>query len=155
MLKRLANIMRGVSLDAAFISDSKTSEIVASASVQKRIIVTRNQKIFEMKKTVPCFYFNTVDTDEQLRILIDTLKIRVTDKSLLSRCTKCNGVSLLLIKPEEAQRTLQWKNLDDFNSYNEFLKCKDCGQIYWEGTTFKSAKEKFNAFKTVEESKEN
>ena len=51
----------------------------------------------------------------------------------LSRCVKCNGDDLEEIEKEEAFKTIVFKYED---TVEEFWRCKQCKQIYWEGKQF-------------------
>lgn len=66
-----------------------------------------------------------------------------SDCHLLSRCVKCNGNELKLIEADEVKQQLNWNPANEFTKVQEYLQCTKCKQIYWEGSTWKKAKLRF------------
>ena len=62
---------------------------------------------------------------------------------LLSRCVKCNGTEMAVITNEEAKKQLNWEADFEYNKIEEFVQCSKCKQIYWEGSTSRKAKKRF------------
>lgn len=145
MLKKLAHNLRNIGLDAVFTPEAmKPKEIVALAEAEDRIMLTRDKKLMDCKRTKPLIKITDSDPFDQLKEVIKILEIEVTKESLLSRCVKCNTKDLQLIDFEEAQKSLKWENEED-NTINEFWRCSACMQIYWEGGTFDRAKKMFSS----------
>eukprot|EP01016_Furgasonia_blochmanni_P016757 TRINITY_DN1977_c0_g2_i1.p1 TRINITY_DN1977_c0_g2~~TRINITY_DN1977_c0_g2_i1.p1 ORF type:complete len:331 (-),score=81.01 TRINITY_DN1977_c0_g2_i1:99-1091(-) len=147
MLFKLAKYMRNVGIDAEYKPDrNKLRILIELAEEEKRILVTRDSSVLQKRPTVPTFYMRKVQTKDQFQELIDFFNIKIDGTKLLSRCVKCNGDELEIIDVELAKTYLNWKNVEDYNNYTEYWKCKKCQQIYWEGQTFKNAKSRFEEF---------
>ncbi|KAG8080707.1 hypothetical protein GUJ93_ZPchr0007g3291 [Zizania palustris] len=79
--------------------------------------------------------------------VIDTFQLKISEDQLMSRCTKCNGrfiqKPLTLDEAIEASKGFQIIPSCLFNRNLEFWKCTDCNQLYWEGTQYHNAVQKF------------
>ena len=143
MLKKLASNLRNIGLDAVMAQETmKPKEIVQLAEAEDRIILTRDRKVMDCKKTKPLIKIISSDAFMQLTQVVDLLNIKVTNKDLLSRCVKCNAKEIECIGFEEAQKELKWEN-EETNTIKDFWRCMECKQIYWEGGTFDKAKKMF------------
>lgn len=73
----------------------------------------------------------------------------------MSRCTKCNGIfiqkPLTLDEAMEASKGFQVIPSCLFNRNMEFWKCTDCNQLYWEGTQYHNAVQKFMSVCNISE----
>jgi uncharacterized protein with PIN domain len=49
-----------------------------------------------------------------------------------TRCTRCNGEVEPVAKPEVLDQLQPKTRL----YYDEFARCRSCGQVYWKGTHF-------------------
>lgn len=78
-----------------------------------------------------------------------------TDCQLLSRCVKCNGHEILTINNEEAKKQLNWDETNEFSKVKEYFQCTQCKQIYWEGSTWRKAKKRFESLSLNSENENN
>jgi uncharacterized protein with PIN domain len=87
--------------------------------------------------------------DDQLKFLCQMFGLSCEKKKLMSRCVKCNNDKIAVMDPEEAKKTLNWKDFSGargFPEVTEFWVCENCKQIYWEGASFMKAKIRFEKF---------
>ncbi|KAJ6373560.1 hypothetical protein OIU78_029274 [Salix suchowensis] len=65
----------------------------------------------------------------------------------MSRCTKCNGrfIQKPLTTEEAVEAAKGFQKIPDclFNKNLEFWQCMECNQLYWEGTQYHNAVQKF------------
>lgn len=73
----------------------------------------------------------------------------MTDCQLLSRCVKCNGNEIITIDNEEAKKQLNWDDNNEFSKVKEYFQCTKCKQIYWEGSTWRKAKKRFETLSSA------
>lgn len=137
MLGRLARWMRFLGFDTLYYPDISDSKLIRVAREQERFILTRDTRIVQIKGVKDYLLVNADDPFKQLLEVIDTLKLKHFNP--LSRCVKCNGLlTRILNKPEIRNSVPEFV----FLNFDVFLKCSDCGKIYWEGTHPKKFREK-------------
>jgi hypothetical protein len=137
MLGRLARWLRFLGFDTLYYTGISDSRIIRVAREQDRIILTRDTRLIQVKGLKNYLLLTSNDPFKQLLEVIDSLKLRRFD--LLSRCVKCNGwLAEVFDKVEIRDSVPEFVALH----YNNFLKCGDCGKIYWEGSHPKKFKEK-------------
>ncbi|PWZ37640.1 Exonuclease mut-7 [Zea mays] len=80
-------------------------------------------------------------------VVINIFQLKISEDQLMSRCTKCNGSfiqkPLTLEEAVEASKGFQIIPTCLFNRNLEFWKCTDCNQLYWEGTQYHNAVQRF------------
>ena len=136
MLKKLAVNLRNIGRDALIVPDGlKPSELIQLAAAEDRLILTRDKKVIQANKSQPLIRISSSNPFAQLQQLVMTLRLVITKKDFIKRCTKCNSADLPLISKEEAMKVLEWENPDSIET-KEFWQCAGCKQIYWEGGNF-------------------
>ncbi len=137
MLGRLTRWMRLLGFDTQYYHDISDKQIIRIAKEQGRFILTRDTRLIKIKGIKDYLLIRTNDSFQQLLEVIRALNLQ--DFHLLSRCVSCNGqLSRLPDKTEIKDAVPDFV----FLNFNSFLKCSDCGKIYWEGTHPKLFKEK-------------
>lgn len=137
MLGRLARWMRFLGFDTLYYSDISDSSLIRIAREQNRLILTRDTRLVKIKAVKDYLLIKANDSYNQLVEVIDTLKLK--EFNPLSRCVECNG---LLKKISDKIEIKDFVPEFVFLNFNVFLKCSDCGKIYWEGTHPKKFREK-------------
>jgi uncharacterized protein with PIN domain len=137
MLGRLTRWLRLLGFDTLYYHDISDTQIIRIAKEQERFILTRDTRLITIKGIKDYLLIRTNDSFQQLLEVIRSLNLQ--DFHLLSRCVSCNGQLSKLPDKTEIQDAVP-----DFVflSFHSFLKCSDCGKIYWEGTHQKLFKEK-------------
>jgi hypothetical protein len=137
MLGRLARWLRFLGFDVLYFPDISDSELVRIAREQDRRILTRDTRLVQRKGLAHPLLITANDPLEQLMEVLGS----VTMKPLapLSRCVKCNSpLAPINDKNEIADAVPEFV----FLQYNNFLRCTECGKIYWKGTHPEKFKEK-------------
>jgi uncharacterized protein with PIN domain len=139
MLGRLARWMRFLGFDTLYFKDIKDSRLIRIAREQDRCILTKDTRLIKIKGINNYLLVKANDSFHQLIEVIDTLKLNQFNP--LSRCVTCNGL---------LERVMNKQDIKDsvpefiFLNMNFFLKCTECGKIYWEGSHPKKFKEKID-----------
>jgi len=139
MLGRLARWMRFLGFDTLYFRDIKDSKLIRIAREQDRYILTRDTRLIKIKGVNNYLLIKANDSFHQLIEVINTLKL--SHFNPLSRCVACNGI---LTRVENKRDIKDSVPEFVFLNMNVFLKCIECGKIYWEGSHPKKFKEKLD-----------
>ncbi|XP_047151110.1 uncharacterized protein LOC124823029 isoform X2 [Vigna umbellata] len=151
MVEGLAKHLRCVGIDAA-IPYSKKPEprmLIEQAQKEKRVILTRDAKLqrhdYLMKNQI--YRVKSLLKNEQLLEVIESFQLKINEDKLMSRCTKCNGTFIQkpLTTEEAIEAAKGFQRIPNclFDKNLEFWQCMDCHQLYWEGTQYHNAVQKF------------
>jgi len=128
-LGRLCKWLRILGIDASYIRSNNLSEIIFSAIRESRIIITRNRRLAEH----PGLKMVLIKSDflkEQLRQILDELKIEIRLEEMFMRCIICNEV----LREVEKEKVKDLVPEYVFNTQENFVECPKCKRIYWQGT---------------------
>lgn len=137
MLGRLARWLRFLGFDTLYYPRINDSRLIKIAKEEERFILTRDTRLVKSKAVKDYVLIAANDPFEQLIEVLNSLKVRQID--LLSRCVTCNGRLVDIVNKAEIRDSVPEYV---FLHYNDFLKCEDCGKIYWKGSHPKKFKEK-------------
>ncbi|KAG2633334.1 exonuclease mut-7 homolog [Panicum virgatum] len=151
MIEGLAKHLRCVGIDAAILSSKKPEprELLNQTYKEGRILLTRDVKLlkYQYLASNQVYRVKSLLKHDQLAEVIDMFQLKISEDQLMSRCTKCNGSfiqkPLTLEEAVEASKGFQVIPSCLFNRNLEFWKCTDCNQLYWEGTQYHNAVQKF------------
>ena len=139
MLGRLARWMRFLGFDTLYYPNISDGRLIKVAREQDRFILTRDTRLIKIKGVDDYFLIKANDSFEQL--LEVTAALKLTQFNPFSRCVKCNGLLTRILNKSKIKDSIPEYV---FLNFNAFLKCTDCGKIYWEGTHPKKFREKFS-----------
>eukprot|EP01017_Pseudomicrothorax_dubius_P013565 TRINITY_DN1602_c0_g2_i5.p1 TRINITY_DN1602_c0_g2~~TRINITY_DN1602_c0_g2_i5.p1 ORF type:complete len:685 (+),score=121.74 TRINITY_DN1602_c0_g2_i5:190-2244(+) len=115
MLDRLAKYARKRGIDAKSADDKQPhDESLNIAEKENRVIVTRNAKLFENSRGLPCVFLKTDQVEEQFEAIISFFGIKIPAEGCQPRCVKCNGPEIVKIDAEKAKSHLRWENDEDY-----------------------------------------
>jgi uncharacterized protein with PIN domain len=137
MLGRLARWLRFLGYDTLYYSGISDSSLIRTAREQDRVVLTRDTRLIKTKGLNNYLLIISNDSFQQLLEVIGSLKLRQFD--MLSRCVKCNGELIKIIDKLEIKDAVPEYV---FLQHNEFMRCLDCGKIYWDGSHPSKFKEK-------------
>lgn len=131
MLGKLAKWMRILGFDVVYFKKANDDEILKLCLNERRIILTRDRKLFSIAKKERAFLVKSDNWEKQAKEVIDNYNLwnRI---SPFSRCLDCNH-------PLKTVDKLSVKNLVPpfpYETFEEFAICPECGKIYWPGTHF-------------------
>lgn len=139
MLGRLARWLRFLGFDTLYSSDISDSRLIRIAREQDRFVLTRDTRLVKIRAVKDYLLIKANDSYSQLLEVITTLNLR--DFNPFSLCVECNGqLTRISDKTEIIDLVPEFVYLN----FNLFLKCSNCGKIYWEGTHHQKFKEKLS-----------
>lgn len=135
-LGRLAERMRLLGFDVRYRNDFADDELVDVALAERRWLLTRDRGVL-MRRAVTHGYL--VRNTNPLEQTVEVLRRFGLGGSLqpFTRCPRCNGLLEVVAKDAIADRLEPGTRAD----YDEFARCRSCGQLYWEGAHHGSLRE--------------
>ncbi|KAL9437009.1 hypothetical protein AB3S75_022951 [Citrus x aurantiifolia] len=151
MVEGLAKHLRCVGIDAATPRSKKPEprELIDQTSKEKRVLLTRDAKLLRHQYLIKnqIYRVNSLLKNQQLLEVIETFQLKISEDQLMSRCTKCNGrfIQKPLSTEEAVEAAKGFQRIPDclFDKNLQFWQCMDCNQLYWEGTQYHNAVQKF------------
>ncbi|XP_038686421.1 exonuclease mut-7 homolog isoform X2 [Tripterygium wilfordii] len=151
MVEGLAKHLRCVGIDAAIPPSKKpdSRELIDQAYRENRVLLTRDAKLLKHQYVIKnqIYRVKSLLKNEQLNEVIETFHLKISEDQLMSRCTKCNGrfIQKPLTTEEAVEAAKGFQKIPNclFNKNLEFWQCMDCNQLYWEGTQYHNAVQKF------------
>ncbi|KAI3519424.1 hypothetical protein L1887_08533 [Cichorium endivia] len=151
MVEGLAKHLRCVGIDAAvpYSRKPETRELIDQAIKEKRVLLTRDAKLLRHEYLLrnQIYRVKSLLKNDQLIEVIETFELKICEDQLMSRCTKCNGrfiqKPLSIEEAMEAAKGFQVIPNCLFDRNIHFWQCTDCNQLYWEGTQYHNAVQKF------------
>jgi uncharacterized protein with PIN domain len=130
MLGSLAKWLRIMGFNTLYFRVIDDNELVKIAKQEDRILLTRDLGISSSKKAGQCILIRSQDTMEQLREVLKSLGSQPYKVISPQRCASCNGELL------PAERSAIFGEVPEYVFWNsgDFLKCGDCGKVYWDGS---------------------
>lgn len=136
MLGTLAKWLRILGFDTKYSKDFEDEEILKIAEEENRVVLTRDKLL--ANKAKKAVYINERSLDEQIKKVLNELKINVDEGKILTRCILCN-VKVEKIEKEKVKGKVP---SHVFEIHDEFWICPNCKRIYWAGTHWQNMEEK-------------
>ncbi|XP_065861424.1 uncharacterized protein [Euphorbia lathyris] len=151
MVEGLAKHLRCVGIDAAIPCSKKpeSRELIDQVCKEDRVLLTRDAKLLRYQYLTKnqIYRVKSLLKNEQLLEVIEVFHLKIREDELMSRCTKCNGrfIQKPLTTEEAVEAAKGFQKIPNclFNKNLEFWQCMDCNQLYWEGTQYQNAVQKF------------
>ncbi|WCJ27599.1 3'-5' exonuclease domain-containing protein [Euphorbia peplus] len=151
MVEGLAKHLRCVGIDAAIPCSKKpeSRELIDQVCKEDRVLLTRDAKLLRYQYLTKnqIYRVKSLLKNEQLLEVIEVFQLKISEDQLMSRCTKCNGrfIQKPLTTEEALEAAKGFQKIPNclFNKNLEFWQCMDCNQLYWEGTQYQNAVQKF------------
>lgn len=131
-LGRLARYLRLLGLDTLYRNDYSDDGIAHIASEQRRTLLTRDRMLLHRSIITHGYFVRATDPLKQVGEVLQRFDL-YNDIKPLSRCIRCNGTLTEVDKDAVIDR-LEPKTR---RYYNHFRICRDCDQVYWEGSHFR------------------
>ncbi|MCX7913592.1 MAG: Mut7-C RNAse domain-containing protein [Thermodesulfovibrionales bacterium] len=131
MLGRLAKWLRILGFDTLYFRVISDGELVKIAKQEQRIILTRDRALIKNKMVENAFLINSNDIVEQLEEFLKLFKNHFDKISAFSsRCVNCNS------ELHKVQKEAVLNEAPEYIIFNNnfFLKCYNCGKIFWDGS---------------------
>ncbi|MCX8153396.1 MAG: Mut7-C RNAse domain-containing protein [Candidatus Bathyarchaeota archaeon] len=131
MLGKLARWLRMLGQDVKYSNSFEDDKLIAIAQEEHRVLLTRDLELYRraIAKGLVAFYVEGQTEAARLSELAKRFNIPLAIDMTRSRCPKCN--TKIQPVPKEALVGKVEKNTFDY--YEEFWRCPNCGNIYWQG----------------------
>lgn len=130
MLGKLARWLKVLGFDTYFEIDIPDNKLLKIALLEERIILTRDSKIPKIRNSKNLVWIHSSDPLEQLKEVVQKLKLQIEPERFFTRCLECNGV-LEKIEKEKVKDKV-WPYV--YKTQEDFVICPKCQRVYWEGT---------------------
>ena len=130
MLGSLAKWLRIMGFDTLYYRVIEDSELARIAKQGERTILSKDNALCRSKKSGECLLIQSDKIVEQLKEVMKAYHIIPDRMHASMRCTSCNGNLF------PAERNSVSAEVPDYvlQNTNAFLKCEECGKVYWEGS---------------------
>lgn len=125
----LARLLRLAGFDTAFRNDYADAEIVALATAESRVVLTRDRALLMRRELTHGCYIRALKPVAQFRELVERLDL-VRSFRPFYRCLVCNGELAAVDKAAVADRL----PAAVAERQQRFTRCPDCGRVYWPGS---------------------
>jgi uncharacterized protein len=135
MLGKLARWLRMLGHDVKYSTKLRDAELLEIAKAENRILLTHDLQLYQQAATrgIEAFYVEGQTEAERLSELACRYNFPLEINMDKSYCPKCN-TKLAAATKAEIQDQVE-KNT--FLHYDNFWKCPNCKQIYWQGAHWK------------------
>ena len=141
MLGKLAKWLKILGFDTLFFAKIGDDELLSIAGKEERILLTRDNGLFERADPASAFFIKSEDWQEQLKQVLDRFKLR--DKANpYSRCIECNA-ALKALSRDKAKNLV---TLFIYENAAGFALCPVCGRVFWQGSHQKDMAVKIDEF---------
>ncbi len=135
MLGRLAKWMRLLGFDVLYDRTMSDNEIIRISLTQNRVILTRDTGLVARPLASNHVFIERDNVRQQLDQVLTTCHI-TSMPGPLTRCSVCNTSLSPVAKLDIRDLVAQYV----YEKNNTFLRCENCGKIYWRGTHVKRMK---------------
>jgi uncharacterized protein with PIN domain len=140
MCGRLVRWLRCAGYDCEMLSDNAVGPLARCARRERRVVLTCSRKYAQQLAGVPYYLVLGADVRHQFLDVVGHFGLRPEPETLLSRCSKCNGL-LRTASHEEVTGIVPDNVIEHVAS---FWRCKGCGQIFWQGSTYRNVSALFS-----------
>jgi uncharacterized protein len=130
-LGRLARYLRLCGFDTLYRNDIDDEELAATSTAERRILLTRDVGVLKRKAVTHGYFVRATFPRDQLVETVRRFDLS-GDLQPFTRCMKCNG----LLVPVEKQDVIDEVEPGTARSYDDFLRCRGCGGVYWRGAHY-------------------
>jgi hypothetical protein len=130
-LGRLARYLRQFGFDTLYKNNVDDAELAEISAQQKRILLTRDRALLKRKIIDHGYFVRATEPMAQFHEVMQRFDLYKCIEPF-GRCTKCNGEVITVNKTDIIDQLQPGTR----RHYDSFWQCRDCGQIYWEGSHY-------------------
>jgi uncharacterized protein with PIN domain len=135
MLGKLSRWLRMLGHDVNYFRSADDERLIEMAISEKRVLLTRDRKLFQQAVTrrLEAVLVEATDEAGKLADLARRFGFKLEIDLSISRCPKCNA------SIESVSKEAVVDQIPEATSvyYDDFWKCPRCGQVYWQGAHWK------------------
>ena len=131
-LGRLCKWLRILGYDCEYCDrpgERNSSSLKIRSLQEDRVILTRNVRLGK-RTGYKVVRVESDHVNEQLRQVLEELRLDVDEKAMFTRCILCNLPLESVARDETKGKVPPFV----FETNDDFVKCGGCGRIYWQGT---------------------
>ena len=140
MCGRLVRWLRCAGYDCEMLTDSAVGPLARCARRERRVVLTCSRRYAQQLSGVPYYLVLGADVRQQFLGVVGHFGLRPDPSTFLSRCSKCNG----LLRASSREEVTGVVPDSVVARVNAFWRCKGCGQIFWQGTTYRNVSALFS-----------
>lgn len=142
-LGKLAKWLRMLGYDCVVYKSISIEKKISLCSKERRIFLTRSNKIAKRKEDFNRILIRSVKYDKQLQEMLHLIELN--NEMLFSRCLACNN------KLHEMQSERIGGLVPEYVKHNftEFKICRKCGKVFWQGSHYDAMMNKLKNLLTI------
>ena len=141
MLGKLARWLRLLGYDTIYFNTPSKKEFIEKARAEGRIILSKSRRLNEVKRA-KVLIIHAESIVEQLKEVIEGLRLKPDERAFFSRCSFCN----LPLKKIEKEGIKEKVPSSIYSTMAEFTQCNNCQRIFWQGSHWQRMKERLGSF---------
>jgi len=142
-LGKLVRDLRLLGIDVAYDPAAEDRQLVRTASHQERSLLTRDRRLLMHAAVRHGYYPRSQDPLEQTVEVLRRFRL-ASVLAPFSRCLLCNAP----LEPAEKAKVLgQLEPLTKIY-YDQFRRCRGCGQVYWSGSHFEKLQKRIEIIRS-------
>jgi len=141
-LGKLARLLRLLGFDTRYSTNLSDRELVASSVRERRILLSRDRRLFMHKALTHGYRLRATDPPRQAEEVLQALSLHGAARPF-SRCMSCNAKLRAIARDSVKDRV----PLRVFKRFRRFMHCSACGRIYWRGTHFRRLEQLVRTFR--------
>lgn len=130
-LGRLARYLRQFGFDTFYESTIDDAQLADISAQQKRVVLTRDRALLKRKIIEHGYFVRATEPMAQFHEVMQRFDLYKCIEPF-GRCTKCNGEVVTVNKADIIDQLQPMTR----RHYDHFWQCRDCGQVYWEGSHY-------------------
>ena len=135
-LGRLCKWLRILGYDCEYFTENSLVSLTIKSLQEDRVILTRNVRL-STRAGYKAVHIKSDFVKEQLRQVLDDLRLGPDEETMFRRCTICN----LLLGPIEKKEAKDKVPEFVYETNEDFVRCPECRRIYWHGTHWGNVRE--------------
>jgi uncharacterized protein with PIN domain len=128
-LGRLARLLRLLGLDVRWSNDLDDETLAAIGQSEHRVVLTRDRGLLKRRRVTHGLFVHAKRPVEQAVEVVQRLDL-AQRLAPFTRCLRCGGELVAASKAEVLDRLEPLTR----RHYDEFRRCRGCGQVYWRGS---------------------
>jgi uncharacterized protein with PIN domain len=142
-LGKLVRDLRLLGVDVVYDPAAEDRKLVRTASDQERALLTRDRRLLMHAAVRHGYYPRSQDPLEQTLEVLRRFRL-ASVLTPFSRCLRCNAP---LEAAEKAKVLGQLEPLTKIY-YDQFRRCRGCGQVYWSGSHFEKLQKRIQIIRS-------
>jgi uncharacterized protein with PIN domain len=142
-LGKLVRDLRLLGIDVAYDPAAEDRQLIRTASDEERALLTRDRRLLMHAAVRHGYYPRSQDPLEQTVEVLRRFRL-ASVLTPFSRCLRCNAP----LEPAEKAKVLD--RLEPLTKiyYDQFRRCRGCGQVYWSGSHFEKLQKRIEIIRS-------